>query len=59
VSIAALSTSGHHLSGHGFLDVLSYAGGPCLIYAGTPVTMDQFDPRTFGLTWPSNDIFCE
>ncbi|MBP8823668.1 MAG: hypothetical protein KBH07_08495, partial [Flavobacteriales bacterium] len=43
VSIAALSTSGHHLSGHGFLDVLSYAGGPCLIYAGTPVTMDQFD----------------
>lgn len=59
VTIHAVSTSGHHLSGQGTLDVLLYGGEPCLNYAGTPVTGDQFNPRQFGAIWPSADIFCE
>lgn len=59
VTVAAISSSGQPLLGHGSLDVMAYNGAPCLVYNGIPVTGDQFDPRIFGVTWPSNDIFCE
>ncbi len=59
VTIHGVSTSGHDLYGNGLLDLLDYHGEPCLPYSGTPVTGDQFDPRVFGVSYPSNDIICE
>lgn len=59
VHIVGTSLSGHELSGYGYLDILAYGTGPCLHFMGTPVTGDQFDPRIFGVSYPSNDIFCE
>lgn len=54
----AWSISGILLSGSSRLDVLDYAGGNCLEYAGTPICPDQFDPRICGPSYPTNDIFC-
>lgn len=59
VQITAMSVSGHPLTAQRFLDLVTYDGGTCISYSGSPATGDQFDPRTFGITYPSNDIFCD
>jgi hypothetical protein len=59
VLVSGTTTSGVFLSGQSSLTALDYAGALCLTYAGAPVTGDQFDQRICGVTYASNDIFCE
>ncbi len=59
VFVSAVSISGNTLEAQSYLYVLDYTTEMCLPFTGTPATGDQFDPRIFGLTYASNDIFCE
>jgi hypothetical protein len=59
VLVSGTTMSGVFLSGQSSLTALDYNGALCLTYAGDPVAGDQFDPRICGVTYPSNDIFCE
>jgi len=59
VHVAGITTSGITLSGRSRLHVLTYGTALCLTYSGAPVTPDQFDPRTCGPVFTSNDIFCQ
>lgn len=59
VLVNGTTSSGVFLSGESNLAALDYNGATCLIYTGAPVTIDQFDPRICGVTYTSNDIFCE
>ena len=59
VHVAGWSASGHQLTGSGLLDVILYNSAGCLSYPWTPVTSDQYDPRLFGVSYPSQEVFCE
>jgi len=59
VLVNGTTTSGASLSGQSMLRSLDYGSTPCLIYNGVPVTADQLDPRFCGISYPTNDIFCE
>lgn len=56
--VEGVSISGVTLSGSGLLDLMLYNGAACLAYPWDPVTGDQFDPRLFGVSYPTNDVFC-
>lgn len=58
VHVKAISTSGITLLGNAPLAVMYYPYTDCLSYTGIPVTGDQFDPREWGLTYPSQEHFC-
>lgn len=58
VHLQAMAISGRSLVAQGYLDVAAYGVNDCLALSGTPVTGDQFDPRVFGVTYPSNENFC-
>jgi hypothetical protein len=59
VIITATSTSGVVLSATSYLDVIDYGTSTCLPFQGLPVTGDQLDPRLFGVTYGTQDVFCE
>lgn len=59
VLVSGTTSSGVFLTGHSDLAALDYNGATCLTFNGAPVTVDQFDPRICGVTYTSNDIFCE
>lgn len=59
VFITATSTSGIALSANSYLDLIDYGSSTCLSFTGVPVTADQFDPRFFDVSFPTQDIFCE
>lgn len=59
VIITATSTSGVVLSATSYLDVMDYGPSACLPFDGLPVTGDQFDPRLFGISYSTQEVFCE
>lgn len=59
VHVSGITSSGATLNGHSSLHALDYNGAACLNYNGIPVTPDQLDPRICGVSYTSNDIFCE
>jgi len=59
VKVKATTTSGVLLQGQNFVHVLSYGNGNCLQFGGTPVSGDQFEARICGVSYPTNDVFCE
>lgn len=59
VIITATSISGMVLSATSHLDVIDYGPSACLTVDGVPVTGDQFDPRLFGVTYDTQEVFCE
>ncbi|MBL7965199.1 MAG: gliding motility-associated C-terminal domain-containing protein [Flavobacteriales bacterium] len=58
VGVHALTTSGITLTGAASLTRLSYGSAPCLSFHGNPVCGDQFDPRTCGPVYDTNEVFC-
>lgn len=59
VKVSATSISGSLIAAQSYLDVIAYSEDLCLPYSGSAATGDQFDPRVFGVTFPTNEIFCE
>ena len=59
IYVSAVSLSGVALAAQSDLYVMDYNTNMCLPFTGTPVTIDQLDPRIFGVTYPTNEIFCE
>jgi len=59
VHINAITTSGMPLSATSYLDLVDYGASSCIALPGVPVTGDQFDPRLFDVSYPTQDIFCE
>jgi hypothetical protein len=59
IIVHATSASDVALSGWSYVDVLAYDANMCLHHNGTPVTMDQLDPRICGVPYATTDIFCQ
>jgi hypothetical protein len=59
VTVTATSLSGVDLSGRSDLDIMLYGQDTCLLFDGTPITSDQLDPRAFGVSYSTNEVFCQ